>query len=377
MTERTESTERTRPATGTETGNGAKGGAKTVETADRPPADDYADVFTPAAERVRRAERGETVRVEPGQSRGPDSGGHRGTAIVADQVTVAEKRPPFRPPGGSGTAPGGAGIAPGGPGPAPHGVPTGPPSGPGAAIGPPSGPGAVVGPPSGPGPAGPPGGPGAGAGPRPGGLGGHPGGLGVPSGAGPVPVPAAAAHGGAAAPPFGGYGSGVPGVPGGQGGLGGLGGGQGRPVGQPYPPAGARPAPSPPQPLGARSPRFPRKASLQIRRFDPWSVLKLSLVLSVAMFLMWLVAVGVLYGVLDGMGVWDKLNGAYSDLASVNESGGGGESLISAGRVFGVSAVVGVVNIVLFTAFATVAAFVYNVSADLAGGIEVTLSEHD
>ena len=360
MTERTESTERTRPATGTETGNGAKGGAKTVETADRPPADDYADVFTPAAERVRRAERGETVRVEPGQSRGPDSGGHRGTAIVADQVTVAEKRPPFRPPGGVGTAPGG-------PGPAPHGVPTGPPSGPGAAIGPPSGPGAVVGPPSGPGPAGSPGGPGAGAGPRPGG----PGGLGVPSGAGPVSVPAAAAHGSAAAPPFGGYGPVV------QGGQGGLGGGPGRPGGQPYPPAGGRPAPSPAQPLGARSPRFPRKASLQIRRFDPWSVLKLSLVLSVAMFLMWLVAVGVLYGVLDGMGVWDKLNGAYSDLASVNESGGGGESLISAGRVFGVSAVVGVVNIVLFTAFATVAAFVYNVSADLAGGIEVTLSEHD
>ena len=122
--------------------------------------------------------------------------------------------------------------------------------------------------------------------------------------------------------------------------------------------------------------RMPRRASLQVKRFDPWSVLKLALVLSVALFLVWLVAVGVLYGVLDGMGVWDKLNGTYSDLVSVNGQGDEG-TLISAGRVFGVAAVVGAVNIVLLTALVTVGAFIYNASADLAGGIEVTLSERD
>ncbi len=122
--------------------------------------------------------------------------------------------------------------------------------------------------------------------------------------------------------------------------------------------------------------RMPRRASLQVKRFDPWSVLKLALVLSVALFLVWLVAVGVLYGVLDGMGVWDKLNGTYSDLVSVNRQGDEGV-LISAGRVFGMAAVVGAVNIVLLTAFATVGAFIYNASADLAGGLEVTLSERD
>jgi Transmembrane domain of unknown function (DUF3566) len=157
------------------------------------------------------------------------------------------------------------------------------------------------------------------------------------------------------------------------GGLSALGGSAGHP-GRPGP---SRPTARPNQPARDRGVRVPRKASLQIRRFDPWSVLKLSLVLSIAMFLMWLVAVGVLYGVLDGMAVWDKLNGAYSDLASVSDASGGGEPLISAGRVFGVAAIVGAVNIVLFTAFATVSAFVYNVAADLAGGIEVTLSERD
>jgi hypothetical protein len=149
------------------------------------------------------------------------------------------------------------------------------------------------------------------------------------------------------------------------------------PPNQPHRPPVGRPTARPTAPVRGRAPRAPRKASLQIRRFDPWSVLKLSLVLSVAMFLMWLVAVGVLYGVLNGMGVWDKLNGTWNDLASVNQAESGAEPLISAGRVFGISAVVGAVNIVLFTAFATVAAFIYNVSADLAGGIEVTLSERD
>lgn len=125
-----------------------------------------------------------------------------------------------------------------------------------------------------------------------------------------------------------------------------------------------------------RPARIPRRTSLQLRHLEPWSVLKVSLVLSVAGFLAWMVAVGVLYNVLGNMGVWDQLNGTYSDLTSVS-SPQGGEDLISAGGVFGVAAVVGLVNIVLITAMCTVGAFIYNASADLAGGIEVTLSERD
>ncbi|HVW43751.1 MAG TPA: DUF3566 domain-containing protein [Amycolatopsis sp.] len=123
--------------------------------------------------------------------------------------------------------------------------------------------------------------------------------------------------------------------------------------------------------------RGPRRASLQVKRFDPWSVLKLSLVLGVAMFFVWLVAVGVLYTVLDGMGVWDKLNGTYSSLVSGEGGNAPAEPLISAGRVFGIAAILGAINIVLLSALATVSAFIYNVSADLAGGLEVTLSERE
>jgi hypothetical protein len=143
---------------------------------------------------------------------------------------------------------------------------------------------------------------------------------------------------------------------------------------QAVPPASTQRA----RPSALRRPgRGPRRASLQVKRFDPWSVLKLSLVLGVAMFFVWLVAVGVLYTVLDGMGVWDKLNGTYSSLVGGEGANASAEPLISAGRVFGIAAILGAINIVLVSALATVSAFIYNVSADLAGGLEVTLSERE
>ncbi|HEY6747105.1 MAG TPA: DUF3566 domain-containing protein [Mycobacteriales bacterium] len=94
--------------------------------------------------------------------------------------------------------------------------------------------------------------------------------------------------------------------------------------------------------------------------------------LAVAMFFVWLVAIGVLYGVLDGMGVFDQINGLYDEV-----SGSGANSLFSPGLVLGTAAIIGAVNIVLFTALATIGAFVYNICADLVGGIEVTLAERD
>ncbi|MHA6779384.1 DUF3566 domain-containing protein [Pseudonocardia saturnea] len=128
-------------------------------------------------------------------------------------------------------------------------------------------------------------------------------------------------------------------------------------------------------PVRAARSRAPRQAALQLRRLDPWSALKLALVLAVVLFFVWLVAVGVLYGVLDGIGVWDRLNGTYADLVSGEAQSGA--PLISAGRVFGFAALVGAINSLLFAVAVTIAAFVYNVSADLVGGIEVTLSERD
>ena len=50
---------------------------------------------------------------------------------------------------------------------------------------------------------------------------------------------------------------------------------------------------------------------------------------------------------------------------------------MSSGTIFGGAALIGLVNIVLLTAMATVGAFIYNLSTDLVGGIEVTLADRD
>ena len=122
-------------------------------------------------------------------------------------------------------------------------------------------------------------------------------------------------------------------------------------------------------------PQGPVRASMQIRRIDPWSALKVSLVLSVALFFVWMIAVAFLYLVLGGMGVWAKLNSNVGDLLN-NPSGSAGE-LVSTGTIFGGAVLIGLVNIVLLTAAATISAFVYNLATDLIGGIEVTLADRD
>ena len=127
--------------------------------------------------------------------------------------------------------------------------------------------------------------------------------------------------------------------------------------------------------VGANRSRGPVRASMQIRHIDPWSALKVSLLLSVALFFVWMIAVAFLYLVLGGMGVWSKLNSNVGDLLT-STSGGGGE-LVSSGTIFGGAALIGLVNIVLLTAMATVGAFIYNLSTDIVGGIEVTLADRD
>jgi hypothetical protein len=117
-------------------------------------------------------------------------------------------------------------------------------------------------------------------------------------------------------------------------------------------------------------PRGPRRARLQLRHINPWTVLKFSAVLSIALFFVWLIVVGVLFGILDGAGIIGRINDAVTTI-----NGPGSKAPISATIVFGGAAIIGVVNIILFIALSTIGSVVYNLCADLVGGIEITLAE--
>ena len=120
----------------------------------------------------------------------------------------------------------------------------------------------------------------------------------------------------------------------------------------------------------ARRARGPRRARLQLRHVNPWTVLKFSCVLSIALFFVWLIVVGVLFGVLDAAGAISKINDTVTTI-----NGDGSKAPVTAGLFIGGAAIIGVINVILFIALSTVGSVIYNLCADLVGGVELTLSE--
>jgi len=127
--------------------------------------------------------------------------------------------------------------------------------------------------------------------------------------------------------------------------------------------------------------RGPRRARLNLKRIDPWSVMKFAFAVSVVLFIVVVVATSVLYLSLDAMGVWAEVNKSLQSLVATTGGGTGAQATggfrITAWGVIGTSMLIGAVNVVLFTALATLGAFIYNVCADLVGGVELTLAERD
>ena len=152
----------------------------------------------------------------------------------------------------------------------------------------------------------------------------------------------------------------------------------------PYHPPQAYPAQ--PGPVGAvRRPRTGatttprvRKARLRVAKADPWSVMKVSFLLSIALGICTIVASAVLWMVMDAMGVFSTVGGTISEATGSNESNGFDlQAFLSLPNVLLFTTIIAVIDVVLATALATLGAFIYNLSAGFVGGVELTLAEDE
>ncbi len=106
--------------------------------------------------------------------------------------------------------------------------------------------------------------------------------------------------------------------------------------------------------------------------------MKMAFMLSIAWGIMTIVAVLVVWNVLDASGVFDSINSTVSDVLGANSTTKFDiNDYVGFNKVAGFTTLICVVDVVLMTALATLGAFLYNLSASLLGGIEVTLAEEE
>ena len=124
--------------------------------------------------------------------------------------------------------------------------------------------------------------------------------------------------------------------------------------------------------------RPPRRARLRLTRIDPWSVMKTAFLLSIARGVVTIVSVLMVWSVLGAAGVWDSINTTVRDIVGDQaDSPFTIQNYLGTDRVIGFTMLVAVIDVVLLTALATLAAFLYNMAAALLGGIDITLVEDE
>ena len=119
-----------------------------------------------------------------------------------------------------------------------------------------------------------------------------------------------------------------------------------------------------------------RRARVAVTKIDPWSVMKLSFVLSLALGVVTVVAVALLYGVLGATGTFDALSKTIGSVAG-NDTGFRIEDVVTMDLVVRYATVIALIDVVLITALATLATFLFNLTTGLVGGIDITLTESD
>lgn len=119
--------------------------------------------------------------------------------------------------------------------------------------------------------------------------------------------------------------------------------------------------------------RGPRRVRLTLARLDPFSVMKLSFLAAIAIGIATVVAVILLWNLVEAIGLWDMIDQLGRDL-------NGGEPLpfmefFTFSKMTSYGTIVAVVNVVIITALGTLGAFLYNLVAALLGGLKMTFTD--
>ncbi|MGO1726556.1 DUF3566 domain-containing protein [Glutamicibacter ardleyensis] len=159
------------------------------------------------------------------------------------------------------------------------------------------------------------------------------------------------------------------------------------PTGQPRPAGGpARPSTGAPRPTGQRPPQSQdrlvrpapkakvRKARLLASKVEPFSVLKLAFLLSVAFGVITVVASVAIWALLDLTGTFDSFNQLMRDAIGA-EGTFDLRDVLSLGQVASYATIIAVVNVVVISVLSMLGAVLYNIAASLVGGVGVTLTD--
>src|SRR5690625_1691909 len=118
-----------------------------------------------------------------------------------------------------------------------------------------------------------------------------------------------------------------------------------------------------------------RRAKLVIAKIDAWSVFKISFLLSVGLGIVTVVAGIFLWTTMDLTGIFDDINALLGTILGTEGGGTQIQELFTLGQVASMTTIIAVLNVVLITLAASLAALLYNVCASLVGGIGLTLTD--
>ncbi|MGI9579491.1 MAG: DUF3566 domain-containing protein [Microthrixaceae bacterium] len=124
--------------------------------------------------------------------------------------------------------------------------------------------------------------------------------------------------------------------------------------------------------LGYRRQRFEaRKVRRLVRHVDPWSVLKLSLLLALCMWVVALIASVIIWSVANNTGALDSLERFFQENLRLTDFELTGDVLF---RQFGLISLLGALG---FAAAMVVASLVFNLVSDIIGGVWISVVEEE